>query len=280
MRVPVGMLILVAAIAAGIGYLLQPAPEPRVAVQPGSATQPAQGTATLAADASLDELRQAIEAESAKRQALARELAVLKKQLASLTTQEPGTRPVTEEGLPPGHQGVAAEAATETAWFNVQALVDAGIDTSVAQQIKQDFEALEMEKLYLRDRASREGWLRSPRFFEETGKLNARNENIRDQYGEDAYDAFLYATGSPNRVEVQSVLSSAPAGVAGIQAGDRILRYDNQRIYGGSELRDATAQGQAEEMVTVEVERDGQVLQFYLPRGPLGIRMSTISVAP
>jgi S1-C subfamily serine protease len=79
---------------------------------------------------------------------------------------------------------------------------------------------------------------------------------------------------------VSSVLATAQAGAAGIQSGDHILRYDNQRIYSGFELRQATTGGNAIDSVSVEVERDGEILEFYLIRGPLGIRMNSVSVAP
>lgn len=280
MRVSIAAVLPVAIAAGLLGYWWAPAENEGATHKAVDPSSTAQVVSPFRSAATLDELRQALEAEAAAREALAQELAALKKQVASLGQQQPAAQAKAENALPADHPGAGAAAAPQEGWINTQALVDAGLETSVVEQIQHDFEAVEMEKLYLRDRASREGWLRSQRFFEETRKLNDRNENIRTQYGEDAYDAFLFATGAPNRVEVDSVLGSAPAGVAGIQAGDRILRYDNQRIYSGGELRDATAQGKADDVVMVEVERKGQVLQFYVPRGPLGIRMTSISVAP
>ena len=58
------------------------------------------------------------------------------------------------------------------------------------------------------------------------------------------------------------------------------MRYDNQRIYNWFELREATAAGDLSDTVAIEVDRDGETLQFYLARGPLGIRMNSVSVAP
>jgi C-terminal processing protease CtpA/Prc len=281
MRVSIITLILFASMAGIIGYLLRPAAEVSAVADGGTVEVPSLPLAeSLDANAGIDDLRQAIQAEAVARQALEQELAKVKQQVAALTKSGSSAGQSSGEAMPEGHQAMMGNESSEEVWFNEQALVDAGIDVSVAGQMKQDFENLEMEKLYLRDRASREGWLRTQRFFEEVSQLNERNGNIRDQYGENAYDAYLYATGAPNRVEVQSVLESAPAGTAGIQAGDRIISYDNQRIYRGQELRDATAQGAANEVVLVEVERNGEHLQFYIPRGPMGIRMNSISVAP
>ncbi|MCF6337467.1 MAG: PDZ domain-containing protein, partial [Gammaproteobacteria bacterium] len=61
---------------------------------------------------------------------------------------------------------------------------------------------------------------------------------------------------------------------------DQILRYDNQRIYNGRDLRNATTQGDINETITIEIMRDNRRMEFYVQRGPLGIRMSPVSVAP
>ena len=148
-----------------------------------------------------------------------------------------------------------------------------------ASQLKAYFEQLEMERLYLRDQAAREGWDRA-RLRDEFRQLDDKEESLRDQLGESAYDAYLYASGQSNRVAVTSVLASAQDGQAGIEAGDHIVRYDNQRVYNWRDLRTATTSGDISDVVEVEVDRDGETLQFYLARGPLGIRMDSLSVAP
>ena len=77
-----------------------------------------------------------------------------------------------------------------------------------------------------------------------------------------------------------SVLESAQASSAGIKSGDHIIRYDNQRIYNWSDLRTAITGGNVSDSVTLEIERNGQRIEFYLARGPLGIRTNSLSVAP
>ena len=110
--------------------------------------------------------------------------------------------------------------------------------------------------------------------------LDDREQALRDQLGDSAYDAYLYASGQPNRVAVTSVLASAQAAQAGIQPGDLIMRYDRERIYNWRDLRDATTSGNLADSIEIEVERDGDTLQFYVTRGPLGIRMDSRSIAP
>ena len=163
--------------------------------------------------------------------------------------------------------------------FNEQALIDRGMNSSQASELKIYYEQLEMDRLYLRDQSIRESWGRE-KLAEAMQALESREENLKSQLGESTYDAYLYAAGRPNRVEVTSVLEKAQAGMAGIMSGDQITRYDNQRIYNGFDLREATASGNIGDSVEVEIVRDGRTMQFYLVRGPLGIRMNSVSAAP
>ena len=110
--------------------------------------------------------------------------------------------------------------------------------------------------------------------------ITDKEDALKEQLSESAYDAYLYASGKTNRVAVTSVLASAQAGTVGIQPGDHIIRYDDQRVYSGFELRQATSSGDISDTVALEVERDGKTILFYLPRGPLGIRMNAVSIAP
>ena len=163
--------------------------------------------------------------------------------------------------------------------FNEQALIDRGMNSSQASELKIYFEQLEMDRLYLRDQSIRESWGRE-KLAEAMQALESREDDLKSQLGESTYDAYLYAAGRSNRVEVTSVLEKGQAGMAGIMSGDQITRYDNQRIYNGFDLREATASGNIGDSVEVEIVRDGRTMQFYLVRGPLGIRMNSVSAAP
>jgi hypothetical protein len=193
----------------------------------------------------------------------------LKAQLPGETTPTASNDNAGESNLPGSGQG----------WFNEQALVNNGISSSQASALKIQFEQLELERLYLRDQSIREGWDRD-RYREALQTLTGKEDNLKDQMSESAYDAFLYASGQTNRVAVTSVLESAPAATAGIKPGDQIIRYDNQRIYNWIELREATSTGAIGDTVAVEVDRDGETMEFYVARGPLGVRMNSLSVAP
>ncbi|HEY5602826.1 MAG TPA: PDZ domain-containing protein [Gammaproteobacteria bacterium] len=165
-------------------------------------------------------------------------------------------------------------------WFNEQALLDAGIDHAKVSYIKNVFEQSELDRLYIRDQATREGWMGTERFNNAVKEIADRSNALREQLSDNEYDAYLYAAGLSNRVIVESVLSNSPAGIAGIKSGDIILSYDNQRIYNWPDLTSATSQGTVNATVAVNIIRDNQQQLIYVPRGPLGIRLTTDSVAP
>ena len=240
--------------------------------EPESAIQAPQAARLEAAR--LAELNRLLQDEIRARQALELKLETLARQVAVLDRAAVATAAVD-----PGEEPFDDPDERDRDWFDEQALLDNGMDESLVSELKVFFEQLEMDRLYLRDRSAREGWDRA-QWRAELQSIESREEDLRQRLGDDAYDAYLYASGQPNRVAVTSVLASAQAGQAGIQSGDHILRYDNQRIYNWMDLREATTGGDISDTVEVEVERDGTTLQFYLARGPMGIRMDSLSLAP
>jgi hypothetical protein len=172
---------------------------------------------------------------------------------------------------------------TETAPLvrsSVQTLIDAGISEEQATWIQERLDEIELQQLYLRDRASREGWLNKPRYNKERQEyLNAVTE-LRGEVGDDAYDRLLYSLGRANRVVIRDILQNSPAAQYGLQGSDEIIEYDGQRIFGSKELSSLVTQGSAGVMTLLRVKREGAIHDIYLPRGPLGIRMSTARVAP
>jgi len=224
------------------------------------------------------ELEQRLQHEIGVRRALEQRVALLSRQVETLLRDSSladgqAANPSRDD------RSAAANTAPGRDWFDEQALIDNGIDRIQAGQLRAHFERLELERLALRNQSLREGWDRQ-QLRQALRDVALKENEIRDQFGEAAFDAYLFAAGLPNRVAVTSVLASAQAGAAGIQPGDYIMRYDNERIYDWFDLQEATAAGEAGEMVSLEVERDGETLQFYLQRGPLGIRMNSISVGP
>ena len=228
--------------------------------------------------AGLTELNQLLQNEIRERKVLEQEIETLRLLVAEIGTDfEPSERTTSSEQVDDGSE--LDESDSNRGWFNEQALIDSGIDSGQANELKIYFEQLEMERLYLRDQSIREKWS-SEKLREAMQALESKEDELKNQLSETAYDAYLYAAGRPNRVAVTSVLENAQAGLTGIKSGDHIIRYDNQRIYNWLDLREATASGNISDMVELQIERDDKMIQFYLTRGPLGIRMNSVSVAP
>ena len=276
-------LSLTLAIGVAIGVSIQRDPE-----KPDLAgTQPTANTAILSVNPNtangtdaedFADFRRLLQAEIIARQVLEQKLTALSQQMAAFGNNLQSIQETESDEQAINNSELEA-SRTNQEWFNEQALIDNGMDRIEASELRVFFEQLEMERLYLRDQSVREDWNRD-QLREAMRALDSREIELKTRLGETAYDSYLYASGRPNRVAVTSVLESAQAGTAGIKPGDHIIRYDNQRIYNWRDLREATAGGSISDTVALEVEREGETIEFYLARGPLGIRMDSVSVAP
>lgn len=258
----------------------QPTADDKDAVESASGPLPRETVAdgSFGVETRLSELQRRLDQETRARRQLENDLRDTRRQLAQLADQLQ-VAPVARDESDRDSDDEAGPQDSERAWFDEQALLDSGMEAALAGELRLFFEQLELERLMLRDRSARESWERG-RLREELGLLADREESLRERLGDDGYDAYLYASGQSNRVEVSSVLESAQAGQAGIRSGDFIISYDNERIYNWRDLRNATRSGEITDTIEVEVERDGETLQFYLARGPLGIRMNSLRIAP
>jgi len=226
-------------------------------------------------NAGIDVIRQQLAQEITARKKLQSTINALSKKVTQLVTK---TQP--DENKTTSSHAISTTSTQNRNWFNPQALIDAGMDAATAGDLKARYETQELDKLYLRDRAMREGWFGDRRYREEMEKLDGQLSGIQKELGDETYAAYLYATGQSNRVMVQSVLANSSADTAGLRATDQILRYGEQPIYNWRDLRTATTQGDINESVTIEIIRDGKPMQLYVQRGPLGIRMNSASIAP
>ncbi len=173
-----------------------------------------------------------------------------------------------------------AESSGRPVPLSKESLVDAGVNESLAAEIMRRKSELEFQRLELRDRAIRENFINTPRYFQQLRELNATDTSLREDIGDDAYDRYLYASGQNNRVVVSSIMSGSPAEQSGLQKGDIIVRYNNEQIFNWNEIRQATTQGSRNEYVAVDIIRDGQIMNMVLPRGPLGVRLDTTRSNP
>jgi len=223
--------------------------------------------------AEVRELRELIEHEASARQALEAEL----DQLASEPFERsPARSPASREwggqepagaetSDQPGADLPRAKAIAQS--FDSESLSAVGIPRSEVDRVREAWEEYELARLSLNDRAMREGWFMQPRHGRELWELRWA---VRDELGEDLYDALLFATGKENRVVVGDVLPRSASDEAGLEPGDVIVTYAGHRIFEMGELQLATAAGPAGASVPVEVRRGERVYTFQVDRGPLG----------
>jgi hypothetical protein len=237
----------------------------------------------------LEELREILEAEIRARLELEEQLAELHEEMGWLRgqrvsglAQRPSavqsyTDPTGDSAAPaetsrgsslPESQGEDSLGASGEPLFDEAALTRLGVDPRDAALLHERWEQFEMEKLYLVDAATREGWLGKPRFRK---KMQAARAALREDLGDESFDLLLYASGQPNRVVLRGLLERSPASEAGLQAGDVILSYGDRRIFRTGELRRMTASGSAGESVYVEIIRGARRISLSVPRGPLGV---------
>ena len=146
-----------------------------------------------------------------------------------------------------------------------------------AEALRTRWERYELDRLELNDRAMRESFFMRPRHRNQHALLDAA---FRRDVGDDGYDAFLRATGKPNRVTVREILPSGAGSAAGLEVGDEIERYAGVRVFSSSDLQMLTASGRLGETIDVEVLRGGEPLRLRAMRGPLGVVLEGVVRAP
>ncbi len=238
----------------------------------------------------IDALHEELKAERSAREALAADVASLRTQIDGIgalvlgiefggaggAAADAAARPAGDVPQQPGRaastdasdaHGGDAGPDPRAPLFDGEALTAAGLDSSEADRLRQRWERYELDRIDLNDRALREDFFMTPRHRDEHRALDA---GFRADLGEDGYEAYLVATGKPNRVALRDVIPGSAGSAAGLRPGDELLRYGSMRVFSVQEVQLATASGQRGEAVPVELLRDGEPITVYVPRGPLG----------
>ena len=212
-------------------------------------------------------LEQALSSERFARQLLQDELFYLTAELEGVTASSVSS--AGEETIRSG-PGAVAERLNRPSRSRSQdratQLVFAGFSPSQAEAIALREAELQMAALQARYDAGQDGDMST--FYRSRGDID---ESLRAELGEADYERYRTATGQSTTVAVGSVIDSSPAQRAGLQHGDRIVRYDGERVFGMSDLTRQTMEGPPGQQVMVDILRDGIPMQVVIPRGPLGI---------
>ena len=164
--------------------------------------------------------------------------------------------------------------------YNIDHLIKGGLDASLAEDIVRRKNTVELKRLALQDRANRENYLNSQRYFDELAEINKQDISLREELGDERYDKYLFDSKQNNRIRIASVMLGSAAEQAGIKKGDIVLSYDNQRMFSWQELKDATAEGQLGEYVSISIYRNGEIFSYSVPRGPLGMQLGASRLPP
>jgi hypothetical protein len=244
------------------------------AKRPEAVLEPADGARREIANASpsdLSALRAELRVEIDARQRLERDVSLLQARIEMLDAKAAGLElAATPKGDEEDESAAPRQLASQRRAFDQGALRAGGVDPDEAESLREAWEDLQMEKIYLNDEAAREGWAGTARHRQE---LRALNEGIREQLSPESYDRYLYATGGHNRARVVDVIDRSNGAAAGFAIGDRILSYDGQRVFNPDELRKLTASGRSGESVRVEVARGESTATIDIPRGPIGLML-------
>lgn len=164
--------------------------------------------------------------------------------------------------------------------YSLDNLIRGGIDASLAEDIVRRKNSIELKRLALQDRATRDGYLNTQRYFDELVEINEQDITLREELGDERYDEYLFNSKQNNRIRISSVMLGSAAEQVGIQKGDIVLSYNNNRVFNWQELKDATSEGKLGEYVSISIYRNGEIYSFSVPRGPLGVQLGATRLEP
>jgi hypothetical protein len=164
--------------------------------------------------------------------------------------------------------------------YSIDNLIKGGIDPVLAEDIVRRKNSVELKRLELQDRATRDDFLNTQQYYDELAEIDRQDVSLREELGDNRYDEYLYNSKQNNRIRITSVMLESAAEQAGILSGDIVLSYDGRRMFLWQELKDATAEGQLGEYVSISIYRNGEIFSFSVPRGPLGVQLGATRLEP
>lgn len=161
-----------------------------------------------------------------------------------------------------------ARRAMQQPEAKIQRLREAGFSNDEASHVVRTESEVMLEQLQAQYEARRKA-LESGDSTSPWNRIG--NNSMREKLGDELYERYLQANGQPTAVGVGTVMENSPGANAGLLPGDKIISYNNARVFNARELNRLTALGTVGESSLLEIERDGSPLQLTIPRGPIGI---------
>lgn len=159
----------------------------------------------------------------------------------------------------------------------IRQLTDAGLTPERARYIVDKQESIQYEQMqltyqfrFLDNKTSKEAEALKSKIHTYSNPRRVFEQELSPQ----EFDQYLSAMGGTTELQIGDLLEAAPAYEAGLRPGDKIIRYNNQRVFHMGDLRTQVYQVEPGKNVAVEIQRQGSSGSevIYLPSGPLGIR--------
>jgi len=115
--------------------------------------------------------------------------------------------------------------------YNIDNLIKGGIDPVLAEDVVRRKNSVELKRLELQDRATRDNFIDTQQYYDELAEIDNQDVDLREELGDDRYDRYLYNSKQNNRIRIASVMLESAAEQAGILSGDIVLSYDGRRMF-------------------------------------------------
>ncbi len=172
-----------------------------------------------------------------------------------------------------------ARAELESSRFNTddpqqyrrQILAAGGFTQDEVEWVLENESQVQLEQLYSQHELQRQALAENTVESQAWLQRQFRSNRLREKLGDENYERYLKANGSPASANILSVIKDSPAARAGIQPGDEITSYAGRRVFNMLDVSRLSLEGEQGESVLIEVQRDGSPVQITVPRGPLGV---------
>lgn len=188
------------------------------------------------------------------------ELAREREAVAQLSEVLEESRTTLRKPLP----GSRRRKSDRTTDFDAGVLQASGFSPGDLEWIRERWEQAEMEKRYLADIEARDEDPPPGRGYSDIER------ELREDLGDNGYDAMLYATHQDNRVALERVRKGSIAYRAGLRDGTVVWSYDGQRVFRPNELATLATTGKRGESVEIVIVTPDGTEQLFVERNPLG----------